>query len=219
MTHSAAMSETPIRSTAIAAAPTVADREWFEREILAALPELYGTAMRFARHRADAEDLVADAVARSWTQLHTLQDRGRFRGWIFRILTNAFISACRARASAPAMETLEPSDDAPAFSLFEPLHQPFLLWWSNPEQEFLNNLLREDLERAVDGLPDVYRLPVVMADVQGMSYQEIADGLGCPIGTVRSRLARGRSLLQRALWDHAADAGLVRPHTNRSEAP
>jgi RNA polymerase sigma-70 factor (ECF subfamily) len=88
------------------------------------------------------------------------------------------------------------------------LHQPFLLWWGNPEQEFLTHLLQEDLERALAQLPEPYRLAVLLADVQGLSYQEIADALELPIGTVRSRLARGRSQLQKALWKHAQDAGL-----------
>lgn len=184
------------------------DREWFERETLGALPELFGTALRLAKNAADAEDLVAEAVAKAWTNLDSLKDRARFRGWVFRILANVFISGCRARASAPTL-SLDSDDDAEPFSLFEPLHQPFLLWWGNPEQEFLDRLLREDLERAVDALPEVYRVPVIMADVQGLSYQEIAETLDVPVGTVRSRLARGRSRLQKSLWRHAVDAGLV----------
>jgi RNA polymerase sigma-70 factor, ECF subfamily len=112
----------------------------------------------------------------------------------------------------PAVESLEAREEQEEpFSLFERLHQPFLLWWGSPEQEFLDKLLREDLECAVDALPEVYRVVVVLADLQGFSYQEIADALGLRIGTVRSRLARGRSLLQKALWEHAVDAGLVRP--------
>jgi RNA polymerase sigma-70 factor (ECF subfamily) len=94
------------------------------------------------------------------------------------------------------------------FSLFERLHQPFLLWWGTPEQDFLDRLLREDLIRAIEALPERFRIVVVLADVQGLSYLEIAGSLEVPIGTVRSRLARGRALLQKALWDHACDAGL-----------
>ena len=79
----------------------------------------------------------------------------------------------------------------------------------------MNKLLREDLEKAVDALPEAYRVAVVLAEVQGLSYQEIADVLRLPIGTVRSRLVRGRSLLQKALWEHAVDAGLVQPYRTR----
>jgi RNA polymerase sigma-70 factor (ECF subfamily) len=183
------------------------DRAWFEREVIAILPDLYGTAFRFTRNRADAEDLVAEALTNAWTHRSALSDRGCFRGWAFRILTNAFLSDRRARRTHPDTEPLPEEDDP--FSLFERLHQPFLLWWGNPEQAFLNELLREDLERAIEALPESFRVAVVLADVQGFSYQEIAEALSVPIGTVRSRLARGRSLLQEALWEHAQDAGLV----------
>jgi RNA polymerase sigma-70 factor (ECF subfamily) len=141
--------------------------------------------------------------------LGSLRDRERIRGWLFRILTNLFISQRRARAIRPVEERL--ADNGPEFSLFERLHQPFLLWWSTPEQEFLDKLVREDLLRAIDSLPDVFRVVTVLADVQGLSYQEIAAALDVPVGTVRSRLARGRGLLQKALWQHATDAGVKSP--------
>ena len=182
----------------------------FEHEVVALLPELYAAALRLARNRADAEDLVSDAVARAWIHRAALRDPCSFRGWIFRILTNDYISRCRAHGPGGSYQSLEEAEalEGEAFSLFEKLHQPFLLWWGNPEQEFLNKLLREDLERAVDALPECYRLVVVLADIQGFSYREIAEDLQLPIGTVRSRLARGRSLLQKQLASQAVDAGL-----------
>jgi RNA polymerase sigma-70 factor (ECF subfamily) len=187
---------------------TAEDRDWFAREVASALPDLYGTALRLAREAADAEDLVADAIAKAWSSLDRLNDRTRFRGWLFRILTNTFLSGRRAAAR----REVEPLDEMDAdFSLFERLHQPFLLWWGNPEQAFLNRLLREDLVRALAEVPDVFRAVIVMADVKGFSYQEIAEVLGVPIGTVRSRLARGRALMQKALWEHARDAGIAGP--------
>ena len=192
--------------------PTAEDRQWFEHEVVGMLPDLYAAARHLAKNTADAEDLIADTIAKAWTSLGSLHDHSCFRGWIFRILSNTFISDHRARSARPAVESLEArEEEEEPFSLFERLHQPFLLWWGSPEQEFLDKLLREDLERAVDALPEVYRVVVVLADVQGLSYKEIADALGLRIGTVRSRLARGRSLLQKALWEHAVDAGLVRP--------
>lgn len=186
-----------------APAPTA---EWFERSVLGVLPDLVCAARRLTRNAADAEDLVAEAVAKAWLGLAGLKDADRFRGWIFRILTNEYLAQRRGRSSRPEPEQLP--DESADFSLFEKLHQPFLLWWSNPEKEFLDKLLREDLVRAIDNVPDAYRVVVICADVQGLSYQEIADTLGVPIGTVRSRLARGRSLLQKALWEHAQDAGM-----------
>lgn len=198
------------------AAPTAEEREWFEREAVSALPDLYGTALRLAKHAADAEDLVAESIAKAWTGLASLHDRSCFRGWLFRILSNTFVSDCRARAGRPPFDSLEACEaEGEQFSLFERLHQPFLLWWGSTEREFLDRLLREDLEAAIDALPETFRVVVVMADVQGLSYQEIADVLAVPIGTVRSRLARGRSLLQTALWEHAVDAGLARPHHDK----
>jgi RNA polymerase sigma-70 factor (ECF subfamily) len=182
-----------------------ADRDWFEGAVLAVLPELVGTARRLARNREDAEDLAAEAITRAWLHRTSLREPQRFAGWILRILMNLFIS--RRRGDAVRQEETLP-DEETEFSLFERLHQPFLLWWGTPEQDFLNRVLREDLVRAIEALPDPYRLVVVMADVQGLPYGEIAGALEIPIGTVRSRLARGRALLQKALWEHACDAGL-----------
>jgi RNA polymerase sigma-70 factor (ECF subfamily) len=184
----------------------------FEAEVAASLDHLYGTALRLAKNRANAEDLVAEAVSKAWIARESLKDPAQFQGWIIRILTNTFISECRKRGTISLDETDGDSDE---FSLFEHLHQPFLLWWSNPEQEFLRKVLREDLTRAFDGLPEVFRVVVVLSELEGFSYQEIADTLGVPIGTVRSRLARGRSLLQQALWQHS-DAGRVSAANSRA---
>ena len=186
-----------------------ADRDWFEAIVVEVLPDLFGAALRLTRNRADAEDLMAEAVAQGWKHLHELADRTRVRGWLFRILTNQFLSARRTDARRGVHESID-EDGEEGFSLFERLHAPVLLWWGTPERAFLDNLLREDLSRAVDALPDAFRVVVVLAEMQGCSYQEIADTLGVPIGTVRSRLARARSMLQKTLWTHARDAGLIR---------
>lgn len=185
--------------------------DWFCEQVRRYLPELFATARRLTRNDADAEDLVAEAVSRAWMHLDTLKDPEAFRGWIYRILTNAFISLKRKRDARPVRESFEEESYAaePSFSLFEHLHQPFLLWWSNPEKAFLRRLLREDLERAVDSLPEEFRITVLLCDVQGFSYREAAEALEVPIGTVKSRLSRGRSLLQSALWEQARDAGLA----------
>lgn len=190
--------------------PEAGAAAWFPGAVGQLLPELFATARRLTKDGTDAEDLVAETVARAWQGIDGLADRGALRAWTFRILTNTFTSWCRAARARPRTEPFEDAAEADAsFSLFERLHQPFLLWWGTPEQEFLNTLLREDLERAIDGLPECFRLPVILADVQGLSYQEIAEALQVPVGTVRSRLARGRALLQKALWRHGQDAGLV----------
>jgi RNA polymerase sigma-70 factor (ECF subfamily) len=189
------------------------DHERFEQQVIGLLDDLLGAAIRLAKNRHDAEDLVAEAVTKAWGSRESLKEAERFRPWIFRILTNCFLTECRKRAVRPAAEvSVDAVADEPgeAFSLFEEIHQPFLLWWGNPEQEFLNKLLREDLERAVDGLPEAYRAVVVLADLEGLAYAEIAESLDIPVGTVRSRLARARAQLQKALWIHAQEAGLTK---------
>jgi RNA polymerase sigma-70 factor (ECF subfamily) len=183
--------------------------QWFEEAVRELLPQLYAAAKRLTGSEPDAEDLVADAVLSAWQARDSLRDRAAFTGWMRRILTNSFLEKRRAASVRPAEESLEELEARDSFSLFERLHQPFLLWWGNPEQQFLERLLRSDFERALDALPDTMRVVVVLADVEGMSYAAIAELLAIPIGTVRSRLARGRSLLQRSLWAHAVDAGIA----------
>jgi RNA polymerase sigma factor (sigma-70 family) len=194
---------------------SAADRDYFEREIGALLDVLYGAALRLCRNDSQAQDLVAECVARAWSHFGTLRDRQCFRAWLFKILTNVFFEERRRLAANPdpasldAMAEEDEQADAP-FSIFEKLHQPFLLWWGAPEQEFLNGLLRQHLERAIAALPEAFRTALILCELQGFSYQEIADMLAVPVGTVRSRLARARSMLQRALWEDAQAAGILK---------
>jgi RNA polymerase sigma-70 factor (ECF subfamily) len=190
-------------------------KDAFETHVLAILGPLHGVARRLTKNEADAEDLVAEAITRAWRARASLTDTAAFRAWLFRILTNTFISERRKTLARPREEPLldESSEAEGAFSLFERLHQPFLLWFANPEQEFLDKLLRDDLERAIAALPEHYRVVVVLADVEGLKYSEIAEALELPVGTVRSRLARARCALQRALWNVARDHGLQTPDT------
>lgn len=184
-------------------------KDAFETQVLAILGPLHGVARRLTRNEADAEDLVAESVTRAWRARASLADTGAFRAWMFRILNNTFISERRKTLARPREELLvDASGEEGVFSIFERLHQPFLLWFANPEQEFLDKLLREDLDRALAALPEHYRVVVVLADVEGLKYGEIAEALDVPVGTVRSRLARARSALQRTLWNVACDHGL-----------
>jgi RNA polymerase sigma-70 factor (ECF subfamily) len=184
-------------------------KDAFESQVLAILGPLHGVARRLTKNEADAEDLVAESVTRAWQARASLADTGAFRAWMFRILNNTFISERRKALARPREELLlDESGEETAFSIFERLHQPFLLWFANPEQEFLEKLLREDLDRALAALPEHYRVVVVLADVEGLKYGEIAEALDVPVGTVRSRLARARSALQRTLWNVARDHGL-----------
>jgi RNA polymerase sigma-70 factor (ECF subfamily) len=185
-------------------------REFFESQILDLLGCLLGVARRLTCHDADAEDLVAETVARAWRARDTLHSEEAFRSWIFRILNNTFISERRRQAARPQTASLdcEEEDDEDGFSIFEQLHQPFLLWFSTPEQAFVDGLLRADLERALARLPEAHRVIVVLSDLEELNYAEIAGLLGIPIGTVRSRLARARGKLQKILWQQARTYGL-----------
>jgi RNA polymerase sigma factor (sigma-70 family) len=195
-----------------------ASREDCEQAIVEMLDMLYRSALRLTRNPADAEDLVAESVAKALASLDSLKDPKCLRGWIFRVMHNTHTSMCRKRATRRevSLDAAPDDDDVGGdFWLFDRLHQPFLLWWGNPEQTFLDNLLREDIERALEKLPDTYRQVVVMADVEEFTYEEIAAALNMPVGTVRSRLSRGRSMLQKALWQQAKDAGLGAACGNR----
>jgi RNA polymerase sigma-70 factor (ECF subfamily) len=186
-------------------------KDLFESEVLALLGRLNGVARRLTRNAADAEDLVAESIARAWGARDSLAQTSAFRAWMFRILHNTFISERRRAMARPHLEPLieEDCDDPHPFSIFERLHQPFLLWFDNPEQEFLAKLMRSDLERALATLPEHYRIVVILADLEEFTYAEIADTLQIPIGTVRSRLARARGALQETLWGLARDRGLL----------
>jgi RNA polymerase sigma-70 factor, ECF subfamily len=184
-------------------------RRFFQEEVDRLTDCLYGTALRLTRDSTQAEDLVADAVVKAWAKFDTLEDLQSFEKWIFRILFNTFISGRRRRREVP-MSDLSPDDedDDGNVSLFEKLHQPFLLWWGNPEQQLLSKLLRQDIESALDTLPDAFRILMVMIEIQGFTYSETAETLNIPVGTVRSRLSRARSLLQNALWQQARQYGI-----------
>jgi RNA polymerase sigma-70 factor, ECF subfamily len=182
----------------------------FEAQVVALLGPLQGVARRLTCNDADAEDLVAETVARAWRSLDTLESVQAFRCWIFRILHNTFVSELRREEARPRTEPIECDEDTgePAFSLFERMHQPFLLWFGNPEQEFLAKVLREDLERALCELPEEHRIVVILSDLEEFKYAEIAETLGIPVGTVRSRLSRARAALQKRLWRQARDHGI-----------
>jgi RNA polymerase sigma-70 factor (ECF subfamily) len=181
-------------------------RVFFGQQVEENLDALYGVAIRLTRNGADAEDLVAEAVTRAWSAIDSLNDRGRFRPWMFRIMRNCFISTCR-KPSVNACFVDEGDRDLESL-LFEQ-GDDFLNWWANPEKQFVNGLLREQLTKAIDALPEVFRVTILLVNVEGLTYDEAAESLGVPKGTVRSRMKRGRTLLQKRLWQQARDAGLI----------
>jgi RNA polymerase sigma-70 factor (ECF subfamily) len=174
---------------------------------------LYTLALRLTANTADAEDLVAESVAKAWSVIDSLHDRQRFRPWIFRILHNRFISDYRKKSVRPAetryTELDQGEDREQVAQLLTQQPDEFLNWWANPERAFTNNLLAEDLITAIDSLPEVFRTTVILINIEGLSYDETAEVLNVSPGTVRSRMNRGRTLLQKALWQHAEDADLI----------
>ncbi|WP_092004672.1 RNA polymerase sigma factor [Marinobacter pelagius] len=192
----------------------------FRTNVERLMDRLYGTALRMTRDADEAEDVVAESVSKAWRGLDQLDDLTHMEGWLFRILHNTFVSLRRRRQCRQDRELPLDADDGEEdcrFSLFENLHQPFLLWLGRPETEFINHLLEEDLKRAVDDLAEPYRIVLVMVEMQGYSYEQVARILDIPMGTVRSRLSRARCLLQKALWTQGRDAGLT-THGTRSTA-
>lgn len=188
-------------------------KDYFTTCIEANLQSLYALAVRLTHNDADAEDLVAESITKAWAVIHTLEDRSRFRSWIFRILHNRFISDYRKKSVRPNEtcydELADDDDGEQVVSLLMQQPNEFLTWWANPEREFANTLLGDDLMTAIDSLPENFRITVLLINVEGLSYDEAAEVLNISPGTVRSRMNRGRTLLQNALWQHARDAGLI----------
>jgi RNA polymerase sigma-70 factor (ECF subfamily) len=163
---------------------------------------LYSVALRLTRKNVDAEDLVAETVAKAWSAIGDLGDQDRFRPWLFRILHNTFISDYRKKAIRPVESSFDngANSDEELASLLNEQSDDFLVWWSNPERAYFNDLLGNQLLAAIDQLPDVFRSVIVLVNVEGFTYDETAEVLGVAPGTVRSRMKRGRTLLQKALW-------------------
>ena len=188
------------------------DREDLKRLVLPLVDDLHAVALSLTRNEERANELVAESVAKAVVAFPTLLDRTKVKAWLMRILHNAFISEYRSKKRHPHVEYVEepPLDDsAPYASVFAQLEDTFLLWWQSPERVAINAMLDEDIREAIGELPNEFRMAVILCDVEGLAYREIAEALEIPIGTVRSRIARGRAILHKKLWQHAKDAGLV----------
>jgi len=183
---------------------TPQDVALFESEALPHLDALYRTARRLTRNDQAAEDLVQDALERAYTHYDRFQPGTNMRAWLFRILSNLAISQYRRRSTAPTIESL---DEGEEFSLYDQL-QAGSDAESDVESRVLDMLGEESIRAAIEALPMEFRMVVLLADVEGFAYKEIAEILGIPRGTVMSRLFRGRRLLQRSLWDQAQAAGI-----------
>ena len=190
-----------------ASVPTQANerRELFEQEAMAHVDALYRTALRMTRNPQDAEDLVQETYLRAFRFFEQFTPGTNMRAWLFRILTNAYINRYRKASVQPRVSSL---DDAEDFSLYRQLSQ-VTESSANVEAEVLDRLAAGDVRAAIERLPAPYRLAVLLADVEGLSYNEMAEAMGVKKGTVMSRLFRGRRLLQKALWEQAREAGIV----------
>ena len=175
-------------------------RMQFEREALQHLDALYGFALKLSRARDDAEDLVSDTMLRAFERWEQYRLGTNIRAWLFTILYHVFVSRKR-RIDA---REVQPHDDGDGWSAHEAIGD------ADPEGTFFDSFLDEEITRAIAALPDEYRSAVVLSDVQGLRYAEIAQVLHVPEGTVKSRLFRGRRILQRKLADYAVEMGYLK---------
>jgi RNA polymerase sigma-70 factor, ECF subfamily len=182
----------------------------FETEALRHLDALYRTALRMTRSEADAEDLVQETYIRAFRFREQFTLGTNMKAWLFRILTNTFINTYRRRAAQPEVTDLEGVDE---FSLYRRMADDRAASSSpDPEAELLSGLVDTEVTDALEELPEKFRTAVLL-DVEGFSYKEIAEMLGIPIGTVMSRLHRGRKFLQKRLYDLARERGIAAVRT------
>lgn len=184
-----------------------AARQEFENEVLSQLPALLTIASRLTRNTAEAEDLVQDSVVKAIRAREQFEAGTNMRAWLLRILTNTFIN--RYRRGGLERSVLEGPDADPLADGW--VSTATMEAMRDPEALALRPVLESEIRKALSELPEEFRLAVLLADVEELSYREISEIMGCPIGTVMSRLHRGRRLLKARLYEHARDLGIVGP--------
>jgi RNA polymerase sigma-70 factor (ECF subfamily) len=187
----------------LTATPVATDqrRARFEEEAIPYMRRLYPAALRLTRNHCDAEDLIQDTFAKAYLAFHQFSQGTNLKAWLHRILVTTFYSSCRKREREPAQVL---AADAGAST---DIHDRLVLHSRSAELEALDNLADSTVMRALTDLPEVYKTAVYLADVQGYRYSEIADIMGTPLGTVMSRIHRGRQLLRLKLGSRAAASG------------
>ncbi|HEX5937052.1 MAG TPA: sigma-70 family RNA polymerase sigma factor [Actinomycetota bacterium] len=179
--------------------------ERFERDVLPLLPGMYGAALRMTRNPADAEDLLQDTTLRAYRGFATFQEGTNLKAWLYRILTNSYINTYRKKQREP--KTVEGPEDQEDWFLFDRLGAKSVE--RSAEEDVLEQLPDDEVKRALESVQENFRMAVLLADVEGFSYKEIAEIMDVPIGTVMSRLHRGRKALEKALYGLAKERGLV----------
>jgi RNA polymerase sigma-70 factor, ECF subfamily len=183
-------------------------RERLEQAAVEHIDALYRTALRMTRNPTDAEDLVQEAYLRAFRSLHQFTEGTNLRAWLFRILTNTYINDYRRRQRRPTSASLDGIEE---FYLYDHLVDSRVQPEDDrPEDIVLQQLTVDDVTRSIESLAEEFRQVVLLADVEGFAYREIAEIVGIPVGTVMSRLFRARRRLQRQLYDLAVEAGIIR---------
>lgn len=182
------------------------DKKRFQDDALPLLDSLYAGALRMTRNPADAEDLVQETMLRAYRAFERFEEGTNLKAWLYRIMTNAYINTYRKRQREPQKVSTDEVED---FDLYQELKLHGSQFDETPERIVLDSLVDSDILQAIEELPEQFRLAVMLSDIEGFSYAEMADIMDVPMGTVMSRLHRGRKALQKRLWDIARDRGIV----------
>lgn len=185
----------------------MADQGQFSELAMEHMSSLYGAALRMTRNPADAEDLVQETYLKAYRAFHSFQEGTNLKAWLYRILTNTFINTYRAKKRRPEMSEIEDVEDLYLYHRLGGLEAATA--GRSAEDQVLERFTDDEVKAALEALPDTFRMAVLLADVEGFSYKEIAEIMDIPIGTVMSRLHRGRRALQKALYDFGIEHGLV----------
>jgi RNA polymerase sigma-70 factor (ECF subfamily) len=178
---------------------TKSARTLFETEALVHTDALYRTALRMTKNASDAEDLVQETLLKAYKNFDRFETGSNAKAWLFKIMTNTFINTYRSKQKESTSVSFDDIDDNFLHSqLTGPASET-----GDPEKDFFNKILDRDVEKAIEKLPEEFRVVAVLAFYEGFAYQEISDILGIELGTVKSRLHRGRKILQKLLWEYA----------------